>query len=165
MRVSRPIAAVATALAASIALAACAGSTDVGGDAEGETDSTAPAASAEFPITITHAYGETVIEEQPERVASVAWGNHEAMLALGVVPVIMEKATWGDDDGDGVLPWVEDKLTEMGVDTPPLYDPTAGIDFEAVSDADPDLILASYSGLTQEDYDTLSQIAPVGAYP
>ena len=29
----------------------------------------------------------------------------------------------------------------------------------------PDVILAAYSGLTQEDYDTLSEIAPVVAYP
>ncbi len=28
-----------------------------------------------------------------------------------------------------------------------------------------EVILASYSGLTQEDYDTLSKIAPVVAYP
>src|SRR5690606_34547782 len=38
-------------------------------------------------------------------------------------------------------------------------------DFEAVADTSPDVILASYSGLTQEDYDTLSKIAPVVAYP
>ena len=30
----------------------------------------------------------------------------------------MSKATWGDDDGDGVLPWVEDKLDELGAETP-----------------------------------------------
>ncbi|WP_258304931.1 ABC transporter substrate-binding protein, partial [Escherichia coli] len=40
-----------------------------------------------------------------------------------------------------------------------------GIDFEAVAAVDPDVILAAYSGLTQSDYDTLSQIAPVVAYP
>ena len=34
-----------------------------------------------------------------------------------------------------------------------------GIDFEAVADTQPDVILAAYSGLTQEDYDTLSKIA------
>jgi iron complex transport system substrate-binding protein len=34
-----------------------------------------------------------------------------------------------------------------------------------VADTRPDVILAAYSGLTQEDYDTLSEIAPVVAYP
>ena len=46
-----------------------------------------------------------------------------------------------------------------------LFDETEGIDFEAVADTAPDVILASYSGLTQEEYDTLSKIAPVVAYP
>jgi iron complex transport system substrate-binding protein len=77
----------------------------------------------------------------------------------------MSKATWGDDDGDGVLPWVEDQLDELGAETPVLFDETDGIDFEAVADTEPDVILAAYSGLTQEDYDTLSKIAPVVAYP
>ena len=116
-------------------------------------------------MTIEHAYGSTTIEEQPERIATVAWANHEVPLALGVVPVGMSKATWGDDDGDGVLPWVEEKLEELGADTPVLFDETDGIDFEAVADTEPDVILASYSGITQEDYDTLSKIAPVVAYP
>ena len=94
---------------------------------------------------------------KPERVATVAWANHEVPLALGVVPVGMSKVTWGDDDDDGVLPWVEDKLDELGAETPVLFDETDGIDFEAVADTEPDVILAAYSGLTQEEYDTLSQ--------
>ena len=113
-----------------------------------------------FPVTIEHAYGETTITEKPERIATVAWANHEVPLALGVVPVGMSKATWGDDDNDGVLPWVEDKLEELGAETPVLFDETDGIDFEAVADTAPDVILAAYSGLTQEEYDTLSKIAP-----
>ncbi|WP_291798903.1 MULTISPECIES: ABC transporter substrate-binding protein [Brevibacterium] len=149
----------AAALAASaLVLSACSGS--------GAAEEDSGAASGEgFPVTVEHAFGETTVEAPPERVASVAWGNHEAALALGVVPVIMEKATWGDDDGNGVLPWVEDKVEEMGAEMPATYDPTDGIDFEAIADAQPDVILAGYSGLTQEEYDTLSKIAPVAAYP
>jgi len=77
----------------------------------------------------------------------------------------MAAANFGDDDGDGLLPWVKEKLDELGAETPVLFDETDGIDFEAVADTDPDVILAAYSGLTQEDYDTLSEIAPVVAYP
>jgi len=78
----------------------------------------------------------------------------------------MSKVTWGDGpDGNGVLPWVEDKLAELGAETPVLFDETDGIDFEAVAETQPDLILASYSGITQEEYETLSKIAPVVAYP
>lgn len=170
MFASRSAATAATALASALLLAACGDSSTAGDSANaaasGDTDGTTAAADAgAFPVTVQHAFGETTIEEAPERVATVAWANHEVPLALGVVPVGMSKATWGDDDGDGVLPWVEDQLTELGAETPVLFDETDGIDFEAVADTSPDVILAAYSGLTQEEYDTLSKIAPVVAYP
>jgi iron complex transport system substrate-binding protein len=117
------------------------------------------------PITIEHALGTTVIRTRPVRVATVNWANHEVPLALGVVPVGMAAANFGDDDGDGLLPWVEERLSELGAATPVLFDETDGIDFEAVADTNPDVILAAYSGLTQESYDMLSKIAPVVAYP
>jgi iron complex transport system substrate-binding protein len=156
---TRTAATTALAIAATaLLLAGCATPTSGSG-----TDGAA--ANGAFPLTIEHAFGETTIDAQPERVATVSWSNQEVPLALGVVPVGMAEVTWGDDDGDGVLPWVEDKLEELGAETPVLFDETDGIDFEAVADTQPDVILAAYSGLTQEDYDTLSKIAPVVAYP
>ncbi|MBP0438682.1 iron-siderophore ABC transporter substrate-binding protein [Tianweitania sediminis] len=119
----------------------------------------------EFPLVIQHALGTTTIKKKPRRVATVAWANHEVPLALGVVPVGFAAANFGDDDGDGVLPWVAGKLNELGAQTPVLFDEGDGIDFEAVAATEPDVILAAYSGLSQADYDTLSQIAPVVAYP
>ena len=118
-----------------------------------------------YPITIKHALGTTIIPKKPERIATVAWANHEVPLALGVVPVGFAKANFGDDDGDGLLPWVAERLKELHADKPVLFDEGDGIDFEAVAATHPDVILASYSGLSQTDYDTLSQIAPVVAYP
>ncbi|TCK04191.1 iron-siderophore ABC transporter substrate-binding protein [Marinobacterium mangrovicola] len=118
-----------------------------------------------FPITINHAFGTTTIEAKPERVATVAWANHEVPLALGVVPVGFAAAGFGDDDGDGLLPWVSARLKELGAPVPALFDEGDGIDFEAVAATQPDVILAGYSGLSQADYDTLSMIAPVVAYP
>ena len=148
------------ALSTALALGAC------GGSPEAESTATdAGAGAAAFPVTITHKLGTTTIEKKPERVATVAWANHEVPLALGVVPVGMAKANFGDDDGDGVLPWVAEKLTALGARTPVLFDENDGINFEAVADTQPDVILAAYSGLTQQDYDTLSKIAPVVAYP
>ncbi|MGD9738687.1 MAG: iron-siderophore ABC transporter substrate-binding protein [Bauldia sp.] len=122
-------------------------------------------AATEYPITIEHAFGTTVITEPPERVATVNWANHEVPLALGVVPVGFAAANFGDDDGDGLLPWVSERLAELGADVPVLFDEGDGIDFEAVAATEPDVILAAYSGLTQQDYDTLSAIAPVVAFP
>lgn len=158
-RFRRAGAAAALLAAAALVISACSSS------APTSAGSGAPEASDTFPITITHALGTTTITKKPERVATVSWANHEVPLALGVVPVGMSKATWGDDDGDGVLPWVKDKLDALGAKTPVLFDETDSIDFEAVADTNPDVILAAYSGLTQEDYDTLSKIAPTIAYP
>ncbi|WP_165223998.1 iron-siderophore ABC transporter substrate-binding protein [Affinirhizobium pseudoryzae] len=118
-----------------------------------------------YPIAIQHAFGTTVIEKKPVRVATVAWANHEVPLALGIVPVGFAAANFGDDNGDGLLPWTEARLKELGAATPVLFDEGDGIDFEAVAAVKPDVILAAYSGLSQNDYDTLSQIAPVVAYP
>ncbi|PPG40845.1 iron-siderophore ABC transporter substrate-binding protein [Pseudoclavibacter sp. RFBA6] len=158
-RASKLVALAATALLTA-GLAAC--STSPAADTGAEPGS----ASGDFtPITIEHALGTTEITEKPERIATVNWANQEVPLALGVVPVGMARADFGDDNGDGILPWVSEKLDELGGETPVLFDETDGVDFEAVADTNPDVILAAYSGLTQEDYDTLSEIAPVVAYP
>ena len=172
---ARTLAAVASA-ALLLALPACgAGGSSTGtsdsassGTAQAGSDFSPAAAGADasaFPLTINHALGTTTIDKLPERVATVGWGNQEVPLALGVVPVGMSKVAWGDDDGDGVLPWVEAKLQELGAQTPALFDETDGIPYEAIAATSPDVILAAYSGLTQEEYDTLSKIAPVVAYP
>ena len=161
-RASR-LAAASAATLLTVGLAACSSSAE---GAPEEAASTGGLEDEEFaPVTIEHALGTTTIEEEPERVATVNWANHEVPLALGVVPVGMAAANFGDDDGDGLLPWVSERLEELDAETPVLFDETDGIDFEAVADTQPDVILAGYSGLTQEDYDTLSEIAPVVAYP
>jgi len=121
--------------------------------------------NSQYPITIKHAFGETIISSKPERVATIAWANHDVALALGVVPVGFSAANYGVQDDSGLLPWTAKKLQELGVTDPNVFQDTAGLDFEAISDSEPDVILAAYSGITQEEYDTLSQIAPVVAYP
>jgi iron complex transport system substrate-binding protein len=158
---TRRLSALAAAGSVALVLAAC--SSTPSGTSSDETS--AASSAGEFPVSIEHAFGTTTIEEAPERVATVNWANQEVPLALGVVPVGMASADFGDDDGNGMLPWVEEKLEELGGEQPVLFDETDGIDFEAVADTAPDVILAAYSGLTQEDYDTLSEIAPVVAYP
>ena len=119
----------------------------------------------QYPYTIQQAFGETVIESKPERVVTISWGNQDVPLALGVTPVGISKANYGVIDGSGLLPWTANKLKELGVKTPTLFNDTAGLDYEAISDAKPDVILAAYSGITQEEYNLLSEIAPVVAYP
>ena len=154
----------AAAAVAVLSLSAC--STGAAGEAE---SSGSAAAGDQFPVTIEHAFGETVIEEAPERVATVAWANAETALALGVVPVGMPTIEFGGND-QGTTPWIDDALEGLDAsigseNAPAQYSEADGIAFDDVAATNPDVILAAYSGLSQEDYDKLSKIAPVVAYP
>lgn len=122
-------------------------------------------ATTKYPITIQHAFGETIIEEKPERVATISWGNQDLPLALGVVPVGVSQANYGVIDGSKLLPWTAEGFKSLGAEDPVIFNDTDGLNYEAISDSQPDVILAAYSGLTQEEYDLLSAIAPVVAYP
>ena len=163
------------AVALVISLTACSNSDNTASKEEGKASSketeapvdetSSKEAGTEYPITIKHAFGETVIESKPERVATIFWGNQDTSLALGVVPVGVSEANYGVTDGSGLLPWTKDGFKKLGEENPTLFKDTDGLDFEAISDVAPDVILAAYSGITQEDYDLLSQIAPVVAYP
>ena len=117
-----------------------------------------------FSITITHALGETVIEEAPTSVVTIGWGNLDVPLALGIAPSGVSKATYGATDENGLFSWTNEAFAELGVDEPNVFDDTDGLDFEAINNAEPDLILAVYSGITQEEYEQLSEIAPTVPY-
>lgn len=116
-------------------------------------------------MTIKHAFGETIIESEPKNIATISWGNQDVPLALGIVPVGVSKANYGKSDKNGLLMWTAEKYKELGIENPVVYDDIDGLDYEAISDSNPDIILAAYSGITQEEYNLLSQIAPVVAYP
>ena len=119
---------------------------------------------AAFPITIQHGLGETVIEEKPENIVAISWGNPDVPLALGIVPDGISEANFGPRDENGLLPWTAKAYEDLGAE-PNVFKDTDGWDYEAISDCNPDVILAAYSGLSQEEYDRLSEIAPVVAYP
>jgi iron complex transport system substrate-binding protein len=117
-------------------------------------------AQADFPVTIEHKYGKTEIDSQPERIVTVGLTDHDALLALGVVPI--GTTEWFGEHPSAVWPWAQDKL---GGAKPELVGNASTISFEKIAALKPDLILALYSGLTEEHYKTLSQIAPTVAQP
>jgi iron complex transport system substrate-binding protein len=134
----------------------------VGAQGTPETGEGTAAADGTFPVTITHVYGETTFDAAPERVVTISWINQDVAIALGTVPVGMPFVAWGGD-GEGYLPWTR---TAIGDATPPvLYDDSAGLPFEQIVELQPDAIIGTYSGMTQDEYDTLSAIAPTVAYP
>jgi iron complex transport system substrate-binding protein len=161
---SRRAAAVATLALGALALAGCSAGADDG--AAADDASKASTAGGAFPVTIESALGDAVIPEQPERVVTWGWSTQDAVLALGVVPVAMPRNDYGGGEA-GILPWDEDAIEELGGETPTLLSgsDTGEVPFEEVAAAQPDVILAPYSGITQEEFDRLSEVAPVVAYP
>src|SRR5690606_23184754 len=63
---------------------------------------TVPADEA-FPVTIEHKYGATTIDAEPKRVVSVGFGEHDGLLALGVVPIAVRD--WYGDQPYATWPW------------------------------------------------------------
>ncbi|WP_127475302.1 ABC transporter substrate-binding protein [Microbacterium sulfonylureivorans] len=144
---------VALAVAGGLALSGCAGS------AAPETSGTADAGSGSsesFPVTFEHIYGETTIEETPERIATWGWGATDAVLALGIVPVAMASSEYGGGD-NLITPWVEEAIADLGGEEPVLLDNSSfELSVEELLATDPDVLIASYSGLTQEEYDAVT---------
>ncbi|MFN3339569.1 MAG: iron-siderophore ABC transporter substrate-binding protein [Dietzia sp.] len=134
----------------------------------GGTEESAAATDVErdgdFPRTITHAYGQTEITEPPQRVATISWVNADVSLALGVVPVGIPRNSFGGNAG-GSTDWFDAELEAVGGEMPELYSETDGINTEAIAALQPDIILGAYSGMTAEEYETLSKIAPTIAMP
>ncbi len=153
------------ALLAAPSLAACAtGSTTDRADARASATPTTGADAGAVPVTIKHAFGETTIEKEPQRVATLGWGDQDHVLALGVVPVAASKLTWGGNDG-GSSDWFDAKISELSAQAPVRYDDADGAPIADIAAARPDLIMATTSGITKEQYEKLSKIAPVVAFP
>lgn len=148
------------ALVTALLLAACiAPAAPTGAPA---TSTTATATNAAFPVAIEHKYGSTTITTQPERVVTVGLVEQDALLALGIVPV--GTTEWFGGYPGSIWPWAQDELQALGGAIPAAVGGES-VNMEKIAALQPDLILALYSGITQEQYDILSQIAPTVAQP
>ena len=127
----------------------------------GQQDGATPNATTtpvSYPVTVTHAGGETTLEQQPRRIAALEWHLVEDLLVLGIKPIAIA-------DIEGFKTWVtiDVPLPEDVQDVGLRHEPS----LEALAAAEPDLIL----GLDYRDielYDQLSEIAPtilMNAYP
>lgn len=126
--------------------------------------SSASLAADSFPVTVHTALGDVTIAKKPERVVTWGWSAQDVALDLGVVPVGMPFFSYGGN-AQGLLPWTEEKLAAMGATLPTILPDAAEPPIEAIAALRPDVIIAPYSGLTADEYQLLSQIAPVVAYP
>lgn len=124
----------------------------------------AQAGAQEFPVNISHAYGETTIPAKPKRIVTWGWAAQDAVIALGEVPVGVPHFSYGGDQ-DGALSWTKEAVAALGAEFPTILPAGSEPPIEAIAALKPDLILAVYSGITDSQYDTLSKIAPVIAFP
>ncbi|SDC21810.1 iron complex transport system substrate-binding protein [Geodermatophilus telluris] len=143
------------ALTTAGALAACGSGGDASGDASA---SSAGGGDGTFPVTVSTAFGEVEIPEEPLRVVALGWSDAETALALGVQPV--GASDWLGFGGEGVGPWAEGRYDEA-----PEVIETLEPSLEAVAALEPDLILDTRSDGTRERYEQLQQIAPTVGIP
>lgn len=113
--------------------------------------------ATEYPLTLEHKFGTSVIPEQPTRVATVDWGGGDNLLALGYQPLTVRY--WFGDNEKGVWPWAQPYLDS----TPEVI--RGELNYEQIAKTNPDVIIAIRSGISKEDYQQLSKIAPVVAAP
>lgn len=160
--------AIASALALGLVLTSCSGTADGADDAAAAPSvpkSTVPVEDGAYPTTITHAFGDAVIEEEPERVITIGISSEDTVVALGVLPVAVPDETWAGDE-DGYLPWFRDAVEDLGAELPVTLNTseTGELDFEQILDLAPDLILAPYSDISDTTYERLESIATTVAY-
>lgn len=163
----RTIRATAAATVATLLLAGTAAATTA--TTEPPTDSTSAdsADSAEatllppaegnvtYPLTITSALGEIVIEQRPERIVVPDSFDADILAAIGVTPV-------GADEQIHFYPWATERIQIDSVVTWPVGD----VDFppELIATTDPDLIFAGWFD-DIDNLDQISAIAPVLGAP
>lgn len=110
--------------------------------------------------TIEHKYGRTEIKGMPERIVTVGLTEQDYALALGVAPVGVRE--WFGDHPGALWPWAQD---ELGDEPLPEVLPVEELNFEQIAALETDLILGVNSGLTEQEYETLAEIAPTVAQP
>ncbi|MEM8906094.1 MAG: ABC transporter substrate-binding protein, partial [Actinomycetota bacterium] len=134
-------------------------STEAPGDDDATDDGSAgDAAAGAFPVTVSTAFGDVVVETAPQRVVALGWGDAETALALGVQPV--GARDWLGFGGDGVGPWAAGLYDE----SPEILD-TAELNLEAIAALEPDLILNVRDGGDAASHELLTQIAPTIGIP
>ena len=147
-------------LAAAAGLTACGsggtGSNGNGTAGGGSPSGAAPAAGA-LPATVAHKYGSTTVTRAPGRIVSDGYNDHDAVLALGVVPLGLRQ--WIPEWKQGVGPWA---LSALQGQHPEIWADDS-VPFEKIAALAPDLVLETDSGITQSDYGKLSRIAPTVA--
>ncbi|CAM3935508.1 iron-siderophore ABC transporter substrate-binding protein [Xenorhabdus thuongxuanensis] len=123
-----------------------------------------PTDAVGYPKTITTALGTVVINQPPQQIVALGTGTEDILLDLGIIPVGIESHRWGGG-AEGYLPWFREEIERRGAELPAIIEMYPELDIEKIITLKPDLVLATQSGITRENYDHLSHFVPVIAYP
>ncbi|WP_198943582.1 iron-siderophore ABC transporter substrate-binding protein [Actinokineospora bangkokensis] len=141
----------AAVAAAALALAGC-------GQVEDPSTGAQPAGGAAQPATVQTMFGAVTVPANPRKVVALGWSDAETALALGVQPIAA--SDWLAFGGEGVGPWAAGKYT-----TAPQILPTLELDYAAIAQLQPDVILNTRSDNSEDKYKELSKIAPTVSAP
>lgn len=149
----------AVAIVAVLALTGCTAGSQAATDTGADTIELLPVAegATSYPLTLETPFGDTVLEERPERIAIITAStvDTDALIALGGVPVFAPSTIDRN-------PWLD--ATIVG-EIDELWESEAGEDVsaEAIAASRPDLIvnLDAYETFDQSRFDKLETIAPV----
>ncbi|GAB5492671.1 MAG: hypothetical protein Phog2KO_28860 [Phototrophicaceae bacterium] len=108
-----------------------------------------------FPVSIDHKFGTTTIEAEPQRIVVLGFTEQDPYFALGVTPIAIRYWYGGES---AIFPWAEEFANGA---SPEVLTLTYGsLNYEAILALEPDLISAVDAGITAEEYEALSAIAP-----
>lgn len=105
-------------------------------------------------IEVEHEHGTLELDEEPQRIVSVGYSDHDVLLALGIEPVGVRE--WYGGYPFATWPWAQDALG----DAEPEIVGDAELDLEQIAALDPDLIVGVNTAMSESEFDLLSQIAP-----
>jgi iron complex transport system substrate-binding protein len=148
------------------ALTGCSTGSTSASETDAEPTATSSVDADAFPVTIEHALGSTTIEEEPTRVVALGYAEADYPLSLGVVPVGADKIEYAGNDNFS-SDWFDAALAEIdGAEQPTRFSVADGVPVDEIVKLQPDLVTATQSGITQEEYDKLTEAGiPVVAYP
>lgn len=121
-------------------------------------------AGQKFPVTLNSSLGSVTFGKAPARAVVLGVGTADLVAALGIDAVAVEANVWGGDE-QGYMPWFREYLAGQGRPLPPTVTMYPELDAEKLVSLNPDVIIATQSGLTEENYRLLSGFAPVIAHP
>ncbi|MDR6268570.1 ABC transporter substrate-binding protein [Arthrobacter russicus] len=133
-----------------------------GCSAFGPKESYSPDSTPAATVSISHQFGETVLNYVPQRIVVVGLSAADICIDLGVIPLAFS----GIDGFAGAsTPWFGEMLgkvkSSLSAFYPEIFDIIESIPYEKIKTYKPDLIIAVNSGIDQSSYNELAKISPV----